>query len=408
MGLATSSINNTNSTKEINTSHHHEHHSFSSHTQLPPDTILLSSFVDPEGGTDSTGHTGTGVPMVHFVTLDHDSKAVVLTCRGTLGFEDVLTDMTCDYDDLIYNGTSYKVHMGIHSSARRLLSSRVFFTIKAALEEFPDYGLVLCGHSLGGGVTALLAIMISESSPTGTSFITTSSPSYEQPQLLDSTSELPSNFAPQQQVSLPSGRPIHVYAYGPPATISPSLRLATRGLITTIVNGQDLVPHLSLGVLHDLQAVALAFKTDDSGAKGEVRKRVWQGLRGTLQDKWYQNGFGSTQQKDDDDEWAHSALKTLRASMLSAKLLPPGEVFVVESMPVLRRDAFAQSSEGIKAAAAVGGALGRPATRSVLRYVRDVEGRFSELRFGGSTLLDHNPGRYEASLGALRRGLLGS
>lgn len=404
MGLATSSTHDSDTTTELNTHHHHEHHSFSSHTQLPPDTILLSSFVDPEGGTDSSGHTGTGVPMVHFVTLDHDSKAVVLTCRGTLGFEDVLTDMTCDYDDLEYNGASYKVHMGIHASARRLLSSRVFLTIKAALEEFPDYGLVLCGHSLGGGVTALLAIMISEASHIGTSFVTSSSPSYGQPQLLGASS----NDATHQQPTLPSGRPIHVYAYGPPSTISPSLRLATRGLITTIVNGQDLVPHLSLGILHDLQAVALAFKTDDSGAKGEVRKRVWDGLCGTMRDKWNQNGFGNTPQKEEDDEWAHSALKTLRASMLSAKLLPPGEVFVVESMPVLRRDAFTNISEGMKAAGSTGGALGRPATRSVLRYVRDVEGRFSELRFGGSMLLDHNPGRYEASLGALRRGVLGS
>jgi hypothetical protein len=404
MGLATSSTHDSNTTTELNTHHHHEHHSFSSHTQLPPDTILLSSFVDPEGGTDSTGHTGTGVPMVHFVTLDHDSKAVVLTCRGTLGFEDVLTDMTCDYDDLEYNGASYKVHMGIHASARRLLSSRVFLTIKAALEEFPDYGLVFCGHSLGGGVTALLAIMISEASPIGTSFVTSSSPSCGQPRLLGASS----NDATHQQPTLPSGRPIHVYAYGPPSTISPSLRLATRGLITTIVNGQDLVPHLSLGILHDLQAVALAFKTDDSGAKGEVRKRVWDGLCGTMRDKWNQNGFGNTPQKEEDDEWAHSALKTLRASMLSAKLLPPGEVFVVESVPVLRRDAFTNTSEGMKAAGSTGGALGRPATRSVLRYVRDVEGRFSELRFGGSMLLDHNPGRYEASLGALRRGVLGS
>jgi hypothetical protein len=174
------------------------------------------------------------------------------------------------------------------------------------------------------------------------------------------------------------------------------------------VNGQDLVPHLSLGTLHDLQAAALAFKTDDSGAKGEVRRRVWEGLRGKFQDKWYQNGVGGTTQKGDDDQWAYSTLKALRASMLSAKLLPPGEVFVVESMPVLRRDAFAKDSEENKIAAAGGGGLGRPATRSILRYVRDVERRFSELRFGGSMLLDHSPGRYEASLGALGRGVLGS
>ncbi len=54
------------------------------------------------------------------ISLDHQSKAVVLACRGTLGFEDVLADLTCDYDDLVWRGESYKVHKGIHASARRL------------------------------------------------------------------------------------------------------------------------------------------------------------------------------------------------------------------------------------------------------------------------------------------------
>jgi hypothetical protein len=88
--------------------------------------------------------------------------------------------------------------------------------------------------------------------------------------------------------------------------------------------------------------------------------------------------------------------------MLSAKLLPPGEVFVVETMPVLQRDAFAKNGTGEERKG-----LGRPATRSVLKYVRDVERKFGEVIFGGSMLLDHSPGRYEASLGALGRGVLG-
>jgi hypothetical protein len=389
--------------REFDTDHHHEHHSFSTHTQLPPDTILLSSFVDPQGGTDSTGNTNTGVPMVHFVSLDHESKAVVLTCRGTLGFEDVLTDMTCDYDELTYRGKAYKVHKGIHASARRLLDGgggRVMTTIAASLEEFPDYGLVLCGHSLGGGVTTLLAILISEPSPdsTSTAFFTASNQS---PQLLLTSSSEGQGTAPSR-IRLPPGRPIHVYAYGPPATVSPSLRLATRGLITTIVNGQDLVPFLSLGVLHDLQALALAFKTDDSGAKGEFRKRVVAGITNTFADKWYANRPPGI--NEEDDQWAHSALKVLRASMLSVKLSPPGEVFVVETMPVLQRDAFVRHDDGY---GKEGKGLGRPATRSVLKYVRDVEKRFGEVRFGGSMLLDHSPGRYEGSLGALARGVLG-
>ena len=107
----------------------------------------------------------------------------------------------------------------------------------------------------------------------------------------------------------------------------------------------------------------------------------------------------------EDDQWAYSALKALRASMLSAKLVPPGEVFCVETMKVLKRDAFVGKAEG--SGSGSGSGLGRPAVRSVLRYVRDVQGRFGEVRFGGSMLLDHSPGRYEASLAALGKGVLG-
>ncbi|KAH9897103.1 hypothetical protein F4778DRAFT_744370 [Xylariomycetidae sp. FL2044] len=370
---------------------HQDIRSFAHHTELPPDSILLSSFVDPQGGSDSTGSTDTGVPLVHTIALDEDSKAVVLSCRGTLGFEDVLADMMCEYDDLAWRGKSYKVHKGIHASARRLLyggDGRVLVTLKEALEEFPDYGLVLCGHSLGGAVTALLGIMLAEPARTGTAFVT--SAEQHRRLLTDGHSSESSTH-----VCLPSGRPIHVYTYGPPATVSMSLQKATRGLITSTIHGNDLVPYLSLGVLHDVQAMALAFKTDNNDAKAEVRRRIWEGLQSGLADKWYNNAPKHT--NEEDDQWAYAALKTLRASMMSSKLLPPGEVFTVESTPVLRKDAFLQAGTE---------QIGRPATRIVLKYVRDVETRFREIRFGASMLMDHSPGRYEDALRKLNLGVV--
>ncbi|KAI0376947.1 hypothetical protein F5Y04DRAFT_194109 [Hypomontagnella monticulosa] len=367
---------------------HQDVRSFTHHTELPPSSILLSSFVDPQGGSDSTGSTDTGIPLVHTIALDEESKAVVLSCRGTLGFEDVLADMMCEYDDLLWRGKTYKVHKGIHASARRLLfggDGRVLATLKEALEEFSDYGLVLCGHSLGGAVTALLGAMLAEPASTGAAFVTSSEP--HRKLLADGESQQTSH------ICLPSGRPIHVYAYGPPATMSPSLQKATRGLITSTVHGNDLVPYLSLGVLHDFQALALAFKTDNSEAKAEVRRRIWEGLQSGLADKWYNNG--STRSTEEEDKWAFAALKTLRASMMSSKLLPPGEVFSVESTPALRRDAFLAGT----------GQVGRPATRIVFKYVRDVEARFREVRFGSSMLMDHSPGRYEDALRRLTLGV---
>ncbi|KFX87514.1 hypothetical protein V490_08197 [Pseudogymnoascus sp. VKM F-3557] len=382
-------------------SHHYEHHSFSSHTQLPSSTILLSSFVDPQGGTDAAGRTGTSVPLVHFISLDHESHAVVLSCRGTLGFEDVLTDMTCDYDDMHLRNRSYRVHKGIYASARRLISgaeSRVLATIAAALEEFPTYGLVMCGHSLGGGVVSLLAIMLATpgSDPEHNAFVTTTGPVQSGLPLTTSSN---STDAPPKAISLPAGRPIHVYAYGPPATLSPSLRRLTRGLITTIVNKNDLVPSLSLGVLHDIQAVALAFKSDSTGAASRVRARVWSSLSSGLMEQWYRGDYvHGSGPSEEDDQWAWATLKTLRASMQSEKLVPPGEVFQVETTAVLRRDAFTVDGKD---------GLGRPATRAVLRYVRDVDAVFGEVQFGGGMLGDHSPGRYENALKTLGKGVLG-
>ncbi|GFF45485.1 sn1-specific diacylglycerol lipase alpha [Aspergillus udagawae] len=384
-----------------------EHSDFSVHTGLPASTILLSSFVDPAGGTNAAGETDSGFPLVHYVCLDHASKAVVLTLRGTWGFEDVLTDMTCDYDDLVWQGRSWKVHKGMHASARRLLmggGGRVMITIRAALEEFPDYGVVLCGHSLGGGVAALLATMISvpNSEQFGTSFVT-ATPRSAARRILQGNND---DEAEESRLPfyLPTGRPIHVYAYGPPSAMSPLLRRATRGLITTIVNGQDVVPSLSLGILHDMHTVSVAFKSDTSGTKSHVRYRVWEGLRQSIVNKFYVHEAPMLLHAGEgvgEDAWAWKTLKALREEMCAPKLLPPGEVFVVETMRVLQRNAFTSDFGGDGYPM-----LGRPATRVQLKFIRDVESLFGELRFGSGMFSDHNPARYEASLAALAQGIL--
>ncbi|KAJ5542680.1 FMN-dependent dehydrogenase [Penicillium sp. DV-2018c] len=387
----------------------HEHSAFSENAGLPPSTILLSSFVDPAGGSNAAGETETGFPLVHYLSIDHDSKAIVLTLRGTWGFEDILTDMTCEYDDLEWQGKSWKVHKGMHSSAKRLLEGgggRVMITLRAALEEFQDYGIVLCGHSLGGGVAALLATMISEPNPcpTGTSFVTASYRSAAPPRLLATDNKSNPDPSPPTY-TLPANRPIHVYAYGPPACMSPFLRLATRGLITTIVNGSDIVPSLSLGILHDMHTASLSFKDDAVGAKAHIRQRLRDSLRQSIIHKFYVNRPPLVVNAGDgvgEDAWAWKTLRLLRDEMRAPKLMPPGEVFVVETMRVLQRDAFTAPDLGGDGYPR----LGRPATRVQLRFIRDVDAWFGELRFAGGMLSDHNPARYEASLAAMVRGVL--
>ncbi|RDA88847.1 hypothetical protein CP532_5491, partial [Ophiocordyceps camponoti-leonardi (nom. inval.)] len=368
---------------------HHDVRHFVHHTESDAGSILLASFVDPQGGADASGSTGTGVPLVHYISLDHAAKAVVLACRGTLGFEDVMADLACEYDDLKWRGRRYKVHKGIHASARRLLygdDGRVLITIREALRVFPDYGLVLCGHSLGGGVTSLLGVMLAQPNPNGPGFVIAGETS-RRTTTAAAASHGSSNPPPSP---LEPGRRIHVYAYGSPGVMSASLRRITRGLITSVVHGHDLVPHLSLGLLHDCQALAHAFKQDDSGAKADLRLRLWNALA----DRWRPRPRAPAEA---DQVWMLPTLQTLRRSMHAVKLLPPGEVFSIESRRVLRRDAFVAGDDG---------AVGRPAQRVVLKYIRDVEARFSEIRFGTSMLTDHSPAEYEDALNMLRLGVV--
>ena len=402
MGLTDPALKLGSSTELKNLDVHHEHDSFSQYTGLPADTIILSSFVDPHGVvTPLIRNKDAALPLVHYISIDHESRAVVLTCRGTLGFEDVLTDMMCDYDDLYWRGNAYKVHKGIHASARRLLSgtgSRVMATLKAALEEYPDFGLVLCGHSLGGAVASILAVLISEPNTndmTPSLFLTVSQ------QKLLAHPNIPSSTSPP--IDLPSGRPIHVYAYGPPATMSPSLRIATRGLITTIVNGSDIVPSLSLGLLYDFRSISLNLKSDTTDALSAIKNRVYERIRHSIVSHFYVDQPPPPDPTAGDgvgeDAWAWAALKTLRAGMSGEKLVPPGEVFVIETTRVFDRSSSDGSGDYYPS-------LGRAATRVTMKYIRDVDTRFGEIRFGSRMFSDHSPGRYEASLKALNQGIL--
>ncbi|KAL9054063.1 MAG: hypothetical protein Q9162_004392 [Coniocarpon cinnabarinum] len=405
------------------------HQSFQNYTGLPESTILVSSYVDPEGGAHMEGHADSGMPLIHYISLDHDSKAVVLTCRGTLGFEDVLIDMTCDYDTFLWRGKPHQVHKGMLASARRLLtlhSGRIVATIKAALEEFDDYGLILCGHSLGGSVCSILGMMISQPNPDFhtdsvdcPAFLTAQPPNG--PSLIAGSSSytsFPPHPADALAHTLPANRPVHVYAYGPAATVSPALSLATRGLITTIINHADVVPYLSLGNLRDFQSIALAFKHDTRDAKGEMRKRVWDSLRrsirnrsglGNVESFFTRDWSASDQGKVADTEWPWVALEALRTGLTASKLLPPGECFIVERKAVLQRFAFTEAAPSFPAGSQVNSMQQaksfKPASHIRVIHVKDVARRFVELRFQSSMFLDHMPSRYEKILEALEGGV---
>ncbi|KAF9961273.1 hypothetical protein BGZ70_008329, partial [Mortierella alpina] len=396
---------------------HPNHHAFATHTSTPLDSILLSSFTDP--GTKGGFQAPKMHSLVHYINLDHGAQCVVLTCRGTLGLSDVLTDLCAHYDDLVLptphhpsgkngapaTGSKYKVHAGMHASARLLSleTSTVFKTIKKALDDYPDYGLVLCGHSLGGGVAAILGVLWAMKSQDFVAYLEQEEGSSDEDEDEENARKAKSTrharrrrhlypdittpFVTSPGSGLPSGRPIHCYAFGPPCVMSLPLSRYCEGLITTVVHQYDLVPTLSLGLLRDFKNVAVTLHEEGQVVEDIVRRLIIGAssnkvnaerqaaedakVASTTYTSSLANGSASTPsapsspppppppkkepqdgvlpkrsqtipmyseydswqlQEAEDQDWSWSLIKTMRADMGSDKLYPPTPVYLVESI----------------------------------------------------------------------------
>ena len=189
---------------------------------------------------------------------------------------------------------------------------------------------------------------------------------------------------------LPPGRPIHAYAYGPPATVSIPLARLTRGLITSVVHNWDVVPSLSMGVLSDLRRIAVVLK-ESPELVDESSRRLFTGV------------FGQTSLSTDDEEYLFDALKRMRGEMTAEKLVPPGQVIVVmseEHYSVDRRELSDPLNED---------EMKEQRLADIRVTARDMgevlERRFGEVWFGKGMFSDHSPKCYEFVLEALRRGI---
>lgn len=98
-----------------------------------------------------------------------DEKAIVVAVRGTSSMRELLADLVCVPQAVpskeLFQGqmpegfpAESHVHNGMWRGARSL-SDELKGPIKALLESRPDHEVVLTGHSLGAGVTALLCLL---------------------------------------------------------------------------------------------------------------------------------------------------------------------------------------------------------------------------------------------------------
>ncbi|KAK3261713.1 hypothetical protein CYMTET_29390 [Cymbomonas tetramitiformis] len=180
----------------------------------------------------------------HSLSVDRQHGALVLTVRGSLTPEDVLTDV-CGRTISFQGGY---VHEGMLASAIYVHAS-VFPALTEAAARYPGLPLYLTGHSLGAGVAALLAALLRE--PKG---------------------------AP------PELGPIRCVVFGCPSVFDAVLsrRLGELGVVGVVL-GHDVVPRMSVAsmaaCIQELARHGLVRRTGAAAAElfsalGQLVKRV--------------------------------------------------------------------------------------------------------------------------------------
>ena len=153
----------------------------------------------------------------HIVFLDHVTKSIVISIRGTASVSDMLTDLYIEPYPFLEPSRNLFAHHGMAESAETLLP-----LVTAAIQEirqrafsasanpkssalakilarktgkrykYKDYRVVVTGHSLGAGTASLLAMLLStQSNITATAF------AYAPPPVVSST-QYQSALSPQK------------------------------------------------------------------------------------------------------------------------------------------------------------------------------------------------------------------
>lgn len=115
-----------------------------------------------------------GISRIPFlVAADHSKQTIVVSMRGSMSLEDVVTDMNGQIDKLPIKNCpdNWLCHRGISRASNyvktKLIEEGILqraFNCRPDLGS-QDYHLVLCGHSLGAGAAAILGILMRDQYP---------------------------------------------------------------------------------------------------------------------------------------------------------------------------------------------------------------------------------------------------
>lgn len=157
-----------------------------------------------------------------FVAVDYHYKKIVISIRGTLSMEDILTDLNGESEilPLIDSREDWLCHRGmLHAAIYIKEKLRDLNLIEKALQQDParrteTFDLVVVGHSLGAGTASILGILLREEHPN-----------------------------------------LQCYCFSPPGgLLSEPVVEYTKTFTTSIIVGEDVIPRLGLRQLENLRA----------------------------------------------------------------------------------------------------------------------------------------------------------
>mmetsp|Transcript_23906 Transcript_23906/g.59557 ORF Transcript_23906/g.59557 Transcript_23906/m.59557 type:complete len:511 (+) Transcript_23906:126-1658(+) len=165
----------------------------------------------------------------YLVAVDHGFDTVVVALRGTSSVADALADLNCEPTALELGGHEGTAHDGMLRAARHLEGTLAALAASglARIETEGPRRIIICGHSLGAGVAALLAALWRDSG----------------------------RFA---------GIDVRCIAFACPQVLSAELALAQSNHTTSVVMGDDLVPRFSFATAQDLRRATLVLSDPEA------------------------------------------------------------------------------------------------------------------------------------------------
>eukprot|EP01065_Artemidia_motanka_P032501 TRINITY_DN39502_c0_g1_i1.p1 TRINITY_DN39502_c0_g1~~TRINITY_DN39502_c0_g1_i1.p1 ORF type:complete len:567 (+),score=147.58 TRINITY_DN39502_c0_g1_i1:59-1759(+) len=170
----------------------------------------------------------------YVVYIDRARGVVVVAMRGSITMQDAVTDFVCEAADCPDMCDDGYAHAGILHSARRM-GPRILPIVRSLLAgQCTGYGLVICGHSLGAGVAALVCKMWKRKE---------------------------SGLSERVRDGL------RCYSYGAPQAVSPALSKELSDYVTSVTLANDVIARFSLYSMERAQRAVL--KLWAGGGDGE-------------------------------------------------------------------------------------------------------------------------------------------